>query len=130
MWDLPHRRILNKRSVEIRLGGKGVGVTVTQRDHDGKRVSECGLDGGTFDSYRCHDENTRSLPTSTPLAISIAWPGDTTYETDDSITWEVMDNDSVIASDVKITDGTLPTEILTNIIMKIEADALLPSTFI
>merc|ERR1740124_2007863 len=30
-----------------------------------------------------------------------------------------MDNDSVITSDVEITDGTPPTEIPTNIIMKI-----------
>jgi len=54
----------------------------------------------------------------TPLAISIAWPDDTTYETGDYITWVVMDNDRVITSDVEITDGTLPTEIPTDIIMK------------
>merc|ERR1740136_486977 len=55
---------------------------------------------------------------TTPLAISIVSPDDTTYETGDYITWVVMDNDSVITSDVEITDGTLPTEIPTDIIMK------------
>jgi len=55
---------------------------------------------------------------TTPLAISIAWPDDTTYETGDYITWVVMDNDSVITSDVEITDGTLPTEIPIDIITK------------
>jgi len=55
---------------------------------------------------------------TTPIAISIAWPDDTTYDMGDYITWVVMDNDSIITSDVEITDGTLLTEITTDIIMK------------
>jgi len=54
----------------------------------------------------------------TPIVISIEWPADKTiFNPGDSITWEVMDNDQVIASDMIIGDA-LPTEIVTDITMK------------